>query len=103
MNKQNKNAQAGNSKIANSTASAGQNFTTEFGSETAAGTNVQEVKRQNAQSAGSSQAAGAGQNFTTEFGSETVAGTNLQEVKRQNQQAESKKAQSSTTPNQGQS
>jgi small acid-soluble spore protein E (minor gamma-type SASP) len=50
-----------------------------------AGTNIQQVRQQNAQSAGSQ-----GQ-FGTEFGSET----NAQEVRKQNQQAESKKSQNS--------
>ncbi|MEK3887621.1 gamma-type small acid-soluble spore protein [Bacillus sp. FSL K6-3431] len=53
---------------------------------TQSGTNIQEVQKQNAQSAGAgAQAQG---NFGTEFGSETDA----QQVKKQNQQAESKKA-----------
>ncbi len=51
-----------------------------------AGTNIQEVRQQNAQSAG----AGAGQ-FGTEFASET----NAQEVRQQNQQAEARKAKNS--------
>lgn len=50
------------------------------------GTNIQQVRQQNAQSA----QGGQGQ-FGTEFGSET----NAQEVKKQNQQAESKKSQNS--------
>ncbi|KAB2328523.1 gamma-type small acid-soluble spore protein [Cytobacillus depressus] len=50
-----------------------------------AGTNIQEVRQQNAQSAG----AGAGGQFGTEFASET----NAQEVKQQNQQAEARKGQ----------
>ncbi|MDE3838024.1 gamma-type small acid-soluble spore protein [Bacillus methanolicus] len=54
-----------------------------------AGTNIQEVRQQNAQS-GQSQAAGQGQ-FGTEFASET----NAQQVRQQNQQAEAKKAQNS--------
>ncbi|WP_302053254.1 gamma-type small acid-soluble spore protein [Bacillus sp. FJAT-29790] len=53
-----------------------------------AGTNIQEVRQQNAQSAGAGQAAGQG-GFGTEFASET----NAQEVRQQNQQAEAKKAQ----------
>lgn len=53
---------------------------------TSAGTNVNEVRQQNAQSAQGS--AGQGQ-FGTEFGSETDA----QQVKKQNQQAESRKSQ----------
>ncbi|WP_251552011.1 gamma-type small acid-soluble spore protein [Neobacillus muris] len=52
---------------------------------TSAGTNIQQVKQQNAQSAG----AGAAGSFGTEFASET----NAQEVKKQNQQAESRKNQ----------
>ncbi len=52
---------------------------------TQAGTNIEEVSKQNAQSAG-----GQG-NFGAEFGSETDA----QEVKQQNQQAESQKAKNS--------
>lgn len=50
-----------------------------------AGTNIQKVKQQNAQSA-----SGQGQ-YGTEFASET----NAQEVKKQNQQAEAKKAKNS--------
>ncbi len=52
---------------------------------TSAGTNIQEVRQQNAQSAGAQ-----GQ-FGTEFASET----NAQEVKQQNQQAEARKAKNS--------
>jgi len=51
-----------------------------------AGTNIQEVKQQNAQSSGQ---------FGTEFASET----NAQEVKQQNQQAEAKKANNSGQQN----
>lgn len=54
---------------------------------TQAGTNIQEVRQQNAQTAGQ---AGQGQ-FGTEFASET----NAQEVRQQNQQAEARKAQNS--------
>lgn len=50
-----------------------------------AGTNIQEVRQQNAQSAGSQ-----GQ-YGTEFASET----NAQEVRQQNQQAEARKGQNS--------
>ncbi|MBS4198447.1 gamma-type small acid-soluble spore protein [Bacillus sp. FJAT-49732] len=49
-----------------------------------AGTNVQKVRQQNAQSA-------TGQSYGTEFASETDA----QQVQKQNQQAEAKKAQNS--------
>ncbi len=56
--------------------------------QTQAGTNIQEVRQQNAQSAGAG--AGAGQ-FGTEFASET----NAQEVRQQNQQAEARKAKNS--------
>ncbi|MCP3739662.1 gamma-type small acid-soluble spore protein [Rossellomorea sp. BNER] len=59
---------------------------------TQAGTNVQQVKQQNAQ-AGQAQ-----QQFGTEFASET----NAQEVKQQNQQSAAKKAQASGGQNQGQ-
>ncbi|MBO1515562.1 gamma-type small acid-soluble spore protein [Metabacillus bambusae] len=56
-----------------------------------AGTNIQQVRQQNAQSAqGAGAQAGAGQ-FGTEFASET----NAQEVRQQNQQAEGKKNQNS--------
>ncbi|CAM4232397.1 gamma-type small acid-soluble spore protein [Lederbergia lenta] len=55
---------------------------------TQSGTNIEEVRQQNAQSAGG---AGAQGNFGAEFGSETDA----QQVKKQNQQAESKKAKNS--------
>jgi small acid-soluble spore protein E (minor gamma-type SASP) len=51
-----------------------------------AGTNIQQVRQQNAQSA----QGGQGQ-FGTEFASET----NAQEVRQQNQQAEARKAQNS--------
>lgn len=51
-----------------------------------AGTNIQEVRQQNAQSA----QGGQGQ-FGTEFASET----NVQEVRQQNQQAEAKKSKNS--------
>ncbi|WP_102347957.1 gamma-type small acid-soluble spore protein [Bacillus sp. Marseille-P3661] len=54
---------------------------------TQAGTNIQQVRQQNAQSAGQ---AGAGQ-FGTEFASET----NAQEVRQQNAQAERNKSQNS--------
>jgi small acid-soluble spore protein E (minor gamma-type SASP) len=53
---------------------------------TTSGTNVQEVRQQNAQSA----QGGAGQ-FGTEFASET----NAQEVRQQNQQSEARKNQGS--------
>nr|WP_010677472.1 gamma-type small acid-soluble spore protein [Bacillus timonensis] len=49
---------------------------------TSAGTNVQQVRQQNAQSQGAGQ-------FGTEFASET----NAQEVRRQNQQSQSNKGQ----------
>lgn len=61
----------------------------QFGTEFASETNAQEVRQQNAQSA-----SGAGQ-FGTEFASET----NAQEVRQQNQQAESRKAQNSGPQN----
>lgn len=51
---------------------------------TQAGTNIQEVRQQNAQSAGAGQ-------YGTEFASET----NAQEVRKQNQQAESNKSKNS--------
>lgn len=50
---------------------------------TSAGTNVQQVRQQNAQSQG------AGGQYGTEFASET----NAQEVRRQNQQSQSNKGQ----------
>jgi small acid-soluble spore protein E (minor gamma-type SASP) len=62
---------------------------------TQAGTNVQQVKQQNAQAG---QAGQAQQQFGTEFASET----NAQEVKQQNQQSAAKKAQASGGQNQGQ-
>jgi small acid-soluble spore protein E (minor gamma-type SASP) len=70
--------------------SAGQG---QFGTEFASETNVQEVRQQNAQSARGAQSAGqAGQGqFGTEFASET----NAQEVRQQNAQAESRKGQNS--------
>ena len=51
---------------------------------TQSGTNIQQVRQQNAQSANGGQ-------FGTEFASET----NAQEVRKQNQQAESRKSQNS--------
>ncbi|MBB5326150.1 small acid-soluble spore protein E (minor gamma-type SASP) [Anoxybacillus tepidamans] len=62
---------------------------------TVAGTNIQEVRQQNAQSA---QAGAAGQ-----FGTEFAAETNIQEVKQQNAQSESRKAQSTTRQTSNQS
>ncbi|MBS4213476.1 gamma-type small acid-soluble spore protein [Neobacillus rhizophilus] len=57
---------------------------------TSAGTNIQEVRQQNAQSAGAGAAgAGAAGQFGTEFGAET----NAQEVRQQNQQSEARKNQ----------
>lgn len=53
---------------------------------TQAGTNIQEVRQQNAQSS-----QGAQGQYGTEFASET----NAQEVKQQNQQAEARKSQNS--------
>jgi small acid-soluble spore protein E (minor gamma-type SASP) len=50
---------------------------------TSAGTNIQNVRQQNAQSAGAGQ-------FGTEFASET----NAAEVRKQNQQSQAKKSQS---------
>jgi small acid-soluble spore protein E (minor gamma-type SASP) len=55
---------------------------------TSAGTNVQEVRQQNAQS---QSGAGAAGQFGTEFASET----NAQEVRQQNQQSEARKNQGS--------
>jgi small acid-soluble spore protein E (minor gamma-type SASP) len=52
---------------------------------TAAGTNIQEVRQQNAQSAQAGQ-----------FGTEFAAETNVQHVKQQNAQAEARKAQNSS-------
>ncbi len=52
--------------------------------QTQAGTNIQEVRQQNAQAQG-----GQGQQYGTEFASET----NAQEVRKQNQQAEARKGQ----------
>jgi small acid-soluble spore protein E (minor gamma-type SASP) len=61
---------------------------------TVSGTNIQEVRQQNAQSA----QAGA-------FGTEFAAETNIQEVRQQNAQSESRSSQNTTrqTPNQNQS
>ncbi|MCM3667043.1 gamma-type small acid-soluble spore protein [Mesobacillus subterraneus] len=53
-----------------------------------AGTNIQQVRQQNAQSA-------KGQQYGTEFASET----NAQEVRQQNQQAEARKGQNSGQQN----
>ena len=55
---------------------------------TSAGTNIQQVKQQNAQSAG----AGSQGQFGTEFGSET----NAAEVRKQNQQSQANKNQGSS-------
>lgn len=57
---------------------------------TSAGTNIQEVRQQNAQSA----QGGAGQ-FGTEFGAEFGSETSAQAVRQQNQKAEAKKNQNS--------
>ncbi|GHI00150.1 gamma-type small acid-soluble spore protein [Neobacillus kokaensis] len=65
--------------------SAGAGAAGQFGTEFASETNAAEVRQQNARSA---QAGGAG-SFGTEFASET----NAQEVRQQNQQAESRKNQ----------
>jgi small acid-soluble spore protein E (minor gamma-type SASP) len=54
--------------------------------QTQSGTNAQQVRQQNAQSAGQGQ-------FGTEFASET----NVQEVRQQNAQAEARKAQNSSS------
>jgi small acid-soluble spore protein E (minor gamma-type SASP) len=64
--------------------SAGQG---QFGTEFASETNIQEVRQQNANSARQGQQGQQGQ-FGTEFASET----NVQEVRQQNQQAEANKA-----------
>ena len=56
--------------------------------QTQSGTNIQQVRQQNAQSAGA--AAGQGQ-FGTEFASET----DVQEVRQRNQQAEANKMKNS--------
>ncbi len=61
----------------------------QFGTEFASETNAQEVRRQNQQAAQGQQ--GQQGQFGTEFASET----NAQEVRRQNQQAESRKNQNS--------
>ncbi|AIM17265.1 MULTISPECIES: gamma-type small acid-soluble spore protein [Neobacillus] len=52
---------------------------------TTAGTNIQEVRQQNAQSATTG--------TTGKFGTEFAAETNAQEVKKQNQAAEARKGQ----------
>jgi small acid-soluble spore protein E (minor gamma-type SASP) len=70
----------------NAQSAQGGSFGTEFASET----NAQQVRQQNAQSARSSQGAQGG-SFGTEFASET----NAAEVRKQNQQAESRKSQNS--------
>ncbi|MEH7884769.1 gamma-type small acid-soluble spore protein [Bacillus sp. JJ1609] len=51
-----------------------------------AGTNIQQVRQQNAQS---------GQGAQGQFGTEFASETNAQEVRQQNQQAEAKKGQNS--------
>ncbi|MGJ7918933.1 gamma-type small acid-soluble spore protein [Neobacillus sp. LXY-4] len=57
---------------------------------TSAGTNIQQVRQQNAQSTQGGAGASAGQ-FGTEFASET----NAAEVRRQNQQSQARKSQGS--------
>jgi small acid-soluble spore protein E (minor gamma-type SASP) len=71
--------------------SAGQG---QFGTEFASETNIQEVRQQNANSARQAQQGQQGQQgqFGTEFASET----NVQEVRQQNQQAEANKAKNSS-------
>lgn len=64
----------------------------QFGTEFGSETNAQEVRQQNAQSAGAGAGAGAAGQFGTEFGSET----NAQEVRQQNQQSQAKKNQGSS-------
>lgn len=59
---------------------------------TIAGTNIQEVRQQNAQSAQAGQ-----------FGTEFAAETNIQDVKQQNAQSESRKAQNTARPTPNQS
>jgi small acid-soluble spore protein E (minor gamma-type SASP) len=66
------------------------NFQNQAG-KTSAGTNIQQVRQQNAQSAQAGSAAGAGQ-FGTEFASET----DVQHVRQANAQAEAKKSQNSS-------
>ncbi|AZU60976.1 gamma-type small acid-soluble spore protein [Neobacillus mesonae] len=70
-------------------ASAGAGAAGQFGTEFASETNAAEVRQQNARSAQAGGGAGAAGQFGTEFGSET----NASEVRQQNQQAESKKNQ----------
>ncbi|MED4206617.1 gamma-type small acid-soluble spore protein [Neobacillus mesonae] len=69
--------------------SAGAGAAGQFGTEFASETNAAEVRQQNARSAQAGGGAGAAGQFGTEFGSET----NASEVRQQNQQAESKKNQ----------
>ncbi len=69
-------------------ASAGQG---QYGTEFASETNVQEVRQQNAASARQGQGSQSAGQFGTEFASET----NAQEVRQQNAQAESRKGQNS--------
>ncbi|MDN3017689.1 gamma-type small acid-soluble spore protein [Paenibacillus sp. BSR1-1] len=56
---------------------------------TSAGTNIQEVRQQNANSQAGAGAAGAAGQFGTEFASET----NAAEVRAQNQQSQARKGQ----------
>jgi len=63
----------------------------QFGTEFASETNAAEVRKQNAKAARGSQQQGQSGQFGTEFASET----NAQEVRRQNQQAEANKSQGS--------
>jgi small acid-soluble spore protein E (minor gamma-type SASP) len=65
--------------------SAGAGSASSFGTEFASETNAAEVRKQNAQSAG----AGSASSFGTEFASET----NASEVRQQNQQSQARKNQ----------
>jgi len=62
-----------------------------FGTEFASETNAAEVRKQNAQSAGAGATGAAAGQFGTEFASET----NAQEVRQQNQQSQARKNQGS--------
>lgn len=92
MAKQPNQTQAGTNiqEVRQQNAQASRGGQGQFGTEFASETNVQEVRRQNAQSARGGQQGGQGQ-FGTEFASET----NAQEVRQQNQQAEARKGQNS--------
>ncbi|MCL6573021.1 MAG: gamma-type small acid-soluble spore protein [Bacillus sp. (in: Bacteria)] len=75
----------------NAQSGQGQGSQGQFGTEFASETNAQEVRQQNAQSAQGQGSQGSQGQFGTEFASQT----NAQEVRKQNQAAEARKNQNS--------